>query len=145
MSVADYETIKADAFNGVVYCHCLYLWKDNLKKLGFKWQPKLKLWYIKAENFSFEMYKETMTPRFVNHTTSGTMYYYYVFYYTSEAIKSRLSNQKDFVTKYAEEKAELGKREIIKANKEVKAKNNKESIPENKNAEYFGAGFYITD
>ena len=156
MSIANYETIKADAFAGVIYCHCLFSWKDNLKRLGFKWLPKLKLWYINEEMFTYEIYQETMKPRFTNNTSTGVQHYYYVHYCTSQDIKSRLTSKeqyfkkqnnenKEIIKKYSEEMAELGKREEIKSKKYIKVKAKKKQTPPPENAEEFGAGYYIVD
>ena len=119
MSMQDYEDIKVGAINQTIYCHCMYEFKDNVKKLGFKWQPKLKLWYITLNKFTYHVYTETMKPRYINNTSSGVKYYYYVHYCTPEDIDER---EKDLATKLAENMTELGKREQEKADKELKKK-----------------------
>jgi hypothetical protein len=107
----------------------VYEFKDNIKKLGFKWQPKLKLWYITLNKFTYEVYTETMKPRFINNTSSGTKYYYYVYYCTQEDIDNRNLNnavveeKQDLATKVGNRMAELGRREQEKANKEKVIKN----------------------
>ena len=75
-----YEGIKEQAVEGLIYCHCVYSWKDNLKKLGFKWSPKYKLWYIPVSNFTNDIYEQTQVIRFTNHTSIGPLHYYYVYY-----------------------------------------------------------------
>ena len=66
--------------NGGYYCYCVYEWKDNLKKLGFKWDPPVRRWYIPKQKFHKELYYATQEIRYVSHTTGGTMYYYFVYY-----------------------------------------------------------------
>ena len=75
-----YEEIKEHAVEGLIYCHCVYSWKDNLKKLGFKWSPKYKLWYIPVSNFTNDIYEQTQVIRFTNQTSIGPLHYYYVYY-----------------------------------------------------------------
>ena len=162
MPLTEYDAIRIDAsnLNGIIYCHCLFEWKDNIKKLGFRWFDKLKLWYIQAEKFTNEIYQETKTPRFSNNTSSGVLHYYYVHYCTSGDIRTKMmdnqlhfkntkygniniTEKQDIATKYAEEMAELGKRQEVKSNKEVLATKKKLTPPKSENAEKFGAGYDI--
>ncbi len=68
-----------------IYCHCVYEWKDNLKELGFKWDPDYKLWYISKDVCTDEIYQKTKTPRFVGKVKN----YFYVHYYTKDMLVDR--------------------------------------------------------
>jgi hypothetical protein len=68
-----------------VYCHCVYEWKDDLKALGFLWDPLYKLWYIQKSTFTDAIYRKTKTPRYVGKTKN----YFYVHYYGKEMLEER--------------------------------------------------------
>jgi len=148
-----YEEICNYSFNGKIYCNCIFEWNKKLKEMGFRWDKSVKLWYIPKTLFTQKIFEETTQVRFCNRTTSGPMYYYYVFFQTRRDMINRIQTmsakpkpKQDLASKYAKEKAEMGKREQIKAEKELLITNNndKNTSPP-KQAESFGAGFYIED
>ncbi len=95
-----YEQDLLDAkHNDNIYCRCKYEWKDNLKKLGFKWKAEIKKWYIPVDKFTKELYEKTQVTKFINYTSPrgtwmGTCYKY-VFYFLSQEEKEILDNYKD--------------------------------------------------
>lgn len=152
----DYTRIINDAYDFFVYCHCDYSWKEEVKEAGFTWYPKLKLWRIRADKFSFGGYEHIMAPKYTNNTSIGEIHYYYVHFISSADIQSKLNNKEQYfeklnyknkqvIKKYSEEMAELGKRQEIKSNKYLKVKATKKKTPPPENAEEFGAGYYIVD
>ena len=63
-----YEQDLLDAkHNDNIYCRCKYEWKDNLKKLGFKWKAEIKKWYIPIDKFTKELYEKTQVTKFINY------------------------------------------------------------------------------
>ena len=75
-------------YEGNIYCNCVYDWKENIKKLGFKWNPKYKKWYIPIGELTPEVYGRTLKFRFCNYTTAGPLYYFYVNYESTENMKT---------------------------------------------------------
>ena len=87
-----YQDVVKAAIDGRIYCYCVYAWKDNLKKLGFRWSPGLKLWYIHIYDFTEDIYNKTQEIRFTNNTTIGNLDYYYVYYMSKTDIEERAKN-----------------------------------------------------
>lgn len=76
----EYSCVAAQVKNERIYCHCVFEFKNELKKLGFKWDPINKLWYIEKNKFTEDVFNRSMKVRFANRTTIGLLKYYYVFY-----------------------------------------------------------------
>ena len=89
-----YESIKQQAFFGNIYCNCVFKWKNNIKKLGFKWDPKVKHWFIPEKRFTQAIHDATKEIRFVNDTTAGQSKYYYVNYLRKKDIEEEFADLK---------------------------------------------------
>lgn len=80
-----FEDVNKNAFKNFIYCHCVFEWKDNLKQLGFKWDPDLKLWRIAKHLFTQDIYNKSRAIRFEKPEKK----YYFVHYYSVSGIKKK--------------------------------------------------------
>ena len=94
---SNYEYFKSEAHENKVYCYCVFQFNDTLKKLGFKFDGKYKLWYIPVEKFTFEVFEASLEVRFANRVSGGeTLLYYYVYYRTKQEVTE---DYKEFMEK----------------------------------------------
>ena len=77
-NLIQYRSIQKNNINDKIYCHCTFDFKDEVKKLGFKWDKNMKLWYITKNDLTYEKYIRTQKIRYTNFTTIGALNYYYV-------------------------------------------------------------------
>ena len=80
MDYPTYENVMNQSYNNRIYCSCVFEFKDEIKKLGFKWDPNKKLWWIEAEKLSPDILNKTLKVRFSNSTSIGILKYYFVNY-----------------------------------------------------------------
>lgn len=95
MDIEDFtlDQIKNEEIDGNIYCYCLYEFKDELKKLGFKWDPYYRLWCIPKKSLTDEKFKKSKKVKYANRTTIGILNYYYVYYkYAHEVIDNSLND-----------------------------------------------------
>jgi len=119
-----YNRIADNAFQGKIYCHCVYEWKDEIKKLGFKWDGHIKLWYIPKKDFNKALYDKSKKQVSMKNKTTGEAYERPITsYLTEEEVVDRIRNQaqlkSDLATLYGNSMAELGRREEIKSGKKI--------------------------
>ena len=88
----NYDEILANEANGKIYCGCVFEFKDELKKLGFKWDSINKLWWIEKDKFTKDIFNKSMKVRFLNKTTIGDIKYYFTFYKTKNELKDLKEN-----------------------------------------------------
>lgn len=79
---SSYENVFSNCVgvDGNIYVSCVFGFKDELKKEGFKWDNDRKLWYISSNKLTKEIYDKTRKVRFANNTSIGVIKYYFVNY-----------------------------------------------------------------
>jgi len=94
-----YDRIRNNTVEGNVYCSCVFSFKDDLKKLGFKFDKKTKWWCINKEKLTSDVYCNSLKERFTNHSSVGVEYYRYVQYKSKDDYNERLKEVNDLVYK----------------------------------------------
>jgi hypothetical protein len=64
--MSTYIETKEYAHNDKIYCNCDFVWKDNLKKLGFSWQPAIKKWCIPENKFTENVFRESQKQKCID-------------------------------------------------------------------------------
>ena len=91
----DFNKVVGNSVGDKIYCHCDFEFKDEIKKHGFKWCPKYKLWCVNKESLTFNIYKLTQKVRFTDFTTIGAVNYYYVYYQTRQDMMNKVKELKN--------------------------------------------------
>ena len=86
MNMEKYEDVKTQSIDNKIFCYCTYEFKDTIKRLGFRWDNNLKLWYIPKKKFTKDVFRKSRKVRFRNFTTVGTLDYFYVYYKSKDEI-----------------------------------------------------------
>jgi hypothetical protein len=101
MSYVKYENYVEQSYSGVlnyeinnkIYCYCLFEFKDEIKKMGFKWDPSIKLWFINKESLTVDIFNKSRKIKNIDYSYSDyrkeplKTVHYFVYYLDMENIK----------------------------------------------------------
>jgi len=124
------EMLKNNDFKGKIYCSCLYYKRDLVKSLGFKWNPKLKLWYMPIHLFTYEIFLKSHITRWnkfelflkSHNSIYITKNYYYVDYKDRYYVETLIKNSDEDYKKHQI------KQKIIKKENNKKENNKKSEV-----------------
>jgi hypothetical protein len=122
--MSSYEEAFKSSIDDKIYCHCVFEFKDDLKKLGFVWVPALKKWMISKNKFNEDIYNKSQKVRYSKQTSIGIHNYFYVHYISKF---DRETNE--IIINFNKNKEYLRKKDI-KINKDVKNLNEDEFLDE---------------
>jgi len=114
--MSSFKKVVESSIDNKIYCHCVFDFKDEIKKLGFRWVPEVKKWMIPVDKFNEDIYNNSQKVRYTNYTTAGPCEYYFVYYVTK-------FNKEDVetITKFnKDKKKEYGRNKYNEMNKDVK-------------------------
>jgi hypothetical protein len=114
--MSSFNEVFESSIDNKIYCHCVFEFKDEIKKLGFRWVPDVKKWMIPIDKFNEDIYIKSQKVRYTNNTSAGLCEYFYVYYIT----KFNKSDVETITNFNKNKKKEYGRKKYNEINKDVK-------------------------